>query len=255
MAKTAKRTADVSAAPPPAEPKETPGKKRWKVVQARIEQGLCRDCGKPRGDDGTNARCKACAERRREYYADWIARKETGAPSKRRAYAVDRFMMGDLIRRHTMPSPGNADPNEFVTPNGLRITLRCEQTAKPSESAATAPWSTSHWICRLTAATPGRKPQRREFGPVIVSLGPGYKERAPAVIELLSVLVQDAAAAEAQGFSSWCDSVGLSFDSRRAEHLYKLAVKRRDMIQRLLGPKDYAQLRLWLVPRTPAAEV
>jgi hypothetical protein len=33
-----------------------------RTQQARIDAGLCKDCGKPRGDDGTTIRCRACAE-------------------------------------------------------------------------------------------------------------------------------------------------------------------------------------------------
>ena len=31
--------------------------------RARIEAGLCRDCGRPRGADGTSCRCRKCADR------------------------------------------------------------------------------------------------------------------------------------------------------------------------------------------------
>jgi hypothetical protein len=33
-----------------------------RAQQARIDAGLCKDCGQPRGDDGTAVRCRACAE-------------------------------------------------------------------------------------------------------------------------------------------------------------------------------------------------
>lgn len=32
--------------------------------QQRKEQGLCIDCGKPRGEDGTTIRCRRCADSR-----------------------------------------------------------------------------------------------------------------------------------------------------------------------------------------------
>jgi hypothetical protein len=32
-----------------------------KTQQARIDAGLCKDCGKPRGKDGTTIRCRICA--------------------------------------------------------------------------------------------------------------------------------------------------------------------------------------------------
>lgn len=32
-----------------------------KTQQARIDAGLCKDCGNPRGEDGTTVRCRPCA--------------------------------------------------------------------------------------------------------------------------------------------------------------------------------------------------
>lgn len=37
-----------------------------KTQQARMDAGLCRDCGKPRGDDGTSGLCGACSQRAAE---------------------------------------------------------------------------------------------------------------------------------------------------------------------------------------------
>lgn len=38
-----------------------------KTQQARIDAGLCKDCGKPRGEDGTTIWCRTCANARAKY--------------------------------------------------------------------------------------------------------------------------------------------------------------------------------------------
>jgi hypothetical protein len=44
-------------------PALTPNQLLWRQIKARIDAGLCRECGKKRGKGGTAQHCAACKER------------------------------------------------------------------------------------------------------------------------------------------------------------------------------------------------
>lgn len=51
-----------SPGPLPAEDRPSARKKSEARDQQRIADGVCLQCGLPRGDDGTKRRCRACAD-------------------------------------------------------------------------------------------------------------------------------------------------------------------------------------------------
>jgi len=211
----------------------TRGAQRWAVIQQRIAEGLCRDCGNVRGADGTADRCADCAEKRRRYQRDWRASK-----SAEKAAGGHVRALGDTAPRvlPELPEWHSADgPYRFNLAGGNRLMLRAEPSAEPALAAGVNgdTWAANHWRCELTTRT---KTDRRIGTALVVTIsaGPGFDGQRPTLRDVLALLLLDAKDAR-QPFDVWAPAVGLSVDSRRAEANHKIAQRRAAALGRLLG--------------------
>lgn len=228
---------------------EPRGKYRWKVKADKIAAGLCRDCSKPRGEDGTADRCAGCAEKRRQYQQAYRARL-----AKKDEAGALAGALGDTAPRVPAPLLTAPEVNTIALGvGGKRLQLDIARSAEPSPSVdPDRPWGPDHWSAVLSVRTKDHK--RQGALAVVVTAGPAFEGRPPRLAELLALLLQDAADAELP-FPAWCAAVGMSADSIRAKNNHGLAQRRARALARLLGPfrKDIRKRILGTPKKTKAA--
>lgn len=212
-----------------SKPKDEPtrGEKLWKFKEQRIADGLCRDCGKPRGDSGSANRCAKCNATRREYQQRYRAIQAVKLAAGGLGGAL-----GDTAPR--IPKPLSVHPFSIgIGASNLSLHLDMSAASSPAPSVDPAqPWSVHHWRCVLTVRTAADKPRGRLA--VTMSAGPDFEGQSPTLGQVLAVLLLDADDA-GLAFEAWCAAVGLSPDSLRSKRNHRLAARRADALRRLLG--------------------
>lgn len=207
----------------------TKSEHRWQVIRERIAAGLCRDCGEPRGADGSPSRCKRHATARRLYMLAY--RQRHPEHPRRRTRGAAGIGTPNGARRRATDSP--AAP--YVTPKGRVLILRATKLDTPPPFADPA-WRATHWRCRITS-TAGRAMT------TTFSMGAAYDGVAPTAVMVLGSLAVEARALSTHaegGFEAWCAEYGLNADSRRIEQVYRLTKRNTAALRRLLGKEAEA---------------
>jgi len=228
-------------------PARTRGQARWIVLQERIAQGLCRDCGEKRGKQGTANRCKSCADKRRDYQNAWRARKAAApatAPELARA-------LGDTAARvpRLRPGPALSAPTVLELSPREILTMTIRRSDRPSLSVLdpATPWTPDHWRVMIDRTRGSASELIARLGPIRISAGRGYDGQPPALRDVLALLLQDAADAELP-LDAWAARVGASPFDVRVVRNHRAAGKRAAAVAQLLKGKARAEAERAVLP-------
>jgi hypothetical protein len=229
------------------EPARTRGQARWLVIQERIAQGRCRDCGEKRGKQGTAERCKSCADKRRAYQHAWRARKAAApatAPELARA-------LGDTAARvpRLRPGPALSDPTVLELGPRERLTMTIRRSDRPSLSVLdpATPWTPDHWRIVIARTRANASELLARLGPIRISAGRGYDGQPPALRDVLALLLQDAADADLP-LDAWAARIGASAFDLRVVRNHRAAGKRAAALAQLLKGKARAETERAVLP-------
>jgi hypothetical protein len=127
--------------------------------------------------------------------------------------------------------------SEFIEKHALKFEIR-PVNSRPDGLMNELPMF--HYRVRIISQRFG-SPKPASFG-LYFSTGKGWKT-APTLADCLNSCADDASSYDnAKDFNDFCNELGYSTDSRKAEKMFRACKRQSDQLKRVLGEEAYAEL-------------